>query len=428
MSDIIRGLIGLITLIGIGYACSNNRKNINWRLVGTGVSLQLLIGLALKIEIVRLLFEGLSAFFIRLMQFTNDGSRFLFGSLVTDMSSFGYIFAFQVLPTIVFISALSSALYYLNVLQKVVYLFAWVMNKTMRLSGAESLAAAANIFVGQTEAPLMVKPYVSKMTKSEIMCLMSGGMATVAGGVFIAYISMLGGTDPEAQKLFGKHLLMASIISAPAAIVAAKLMIPETEPIDQTLFIPKNQIGSNVLDAIADGTAQGIKLAVNVAGMLLVFIALVALINFVLQDLIGHYTQLNKVIANATNERYSGLSLEFILGALGAPVAWIIGVPNADLMSVGQLLGTKTVLNEFVAYENLAAMKTDGQLTDMKSILIATYALCGFANFSSIGIQIGGISVLAPDQRALLARLGFRALISGTMACLMTACVAGMLF
>ena len=271
MSDIIRGLIGLITLIGIGYACSNNRKNINWRLVGTGVSLQLLIGLALKIEIVRLLFEGLSAFFIRLMQFTNDGSRFLFGSLVTDMSSFGYIFAFQVLPTIVFISALSSALYYLNVLQKVVYLFAWVMNKTMRLSGAESLAAAANIFVGQTEAPLMVKPYVSKMTKSEIMCLMSGGMATVAGGVFIAYITMLGGTDPEAQKLFGKHLLMASIISAPAAIVAAKLMIPETEPIDQTLFIPKNQIGSNVLDAIADGTAQGIKLAVNVAGMLLVY-------------------------------------------------------------------------------------------------------------------------------------------------------------
>ncbi|WP_394805721.1 NupC/NupG family nucleoside CNT transporter [Nonlabens ulvanivorans] len=311
-----------------------------------------------------------------------------------------------------------------------VYVFAWVMSKTMRLSGAESLAAAANIFIGQTEAPLVVKPYLDKMTKSEILCLMVGGMATIAGGVLAAFIEFLGGTDPIAKAEFARHLITASIMSAPAAIVMAKMLFPETDTdkIDRKLDISKEKIGSNVLDAISRGTTDGLKLAVNVGAMLLVFTAIIAVVNWFLGDLIGAPSGLNDLIVDATDGRYQKFSMQYILGNLFAPIAWIIGVPAADIVAVGQLLGEKTILNEFFAYASLSKLKAAGVLTNYRSIVISTYALCGFANFASIGIQIGGIGVLAPSQRKTLAAFGIKALIGGTCAALLTATIAGMLF
>ena len=301
------------------------------------------------------------------------------------------------------------------------------MSKTMRLSGAESLAAAANIFIGQTEAPFVIKRYLEKMTKSELMCLMIGGMATIAGGVLAAYIAFLGWSS-EAEKIyFAKHLLSASIMSAPAAIVIAKILYPETEEVDRSLDISRDKIGVNILDAISRGTTDGLKLAINVGAMLLVFTAIIAVFNWITVDWIGGPTGLNELIATSTDGRYTGLSLQYLLGNLFAPVAWIIGVPTADIVAVGQLLGEKTILNEFFAYASLSDLKNTGVLTTNRSIVIATYSLCGFANFASIGIQIGGIGGLAPSQKATLARFGFKALIGGTIAALMTATIAGML-
>nr|WP_244895647.1 nucleoside transporter C-terminal domain-containing protein [Nonlabens tegetincola] len=311
-----------------------------------------------------------------------------------------------------------------------VFVFAWVMSKTMRLSGAESLAAAANIFIGQTEAPLVVKPYLEKMTKSEILCLMVGGMATIAGGVLAAFIGFLGQGDPEQEVFFTKQLLTASIMSAPAAIVIAKMLFPETNPekIDRSLKVSKDKIGTNILDAISRGTTDGLKLAVNVGAMLLVFTALIAVVNWTLGDLIGEWTGLNVVINDYTNGQYENLSMQYILGNIFAPVAWIIGVHSDDIVLIGQLLGEKTILNEFIAYGSLKDLKEAGKIAHPKSIIIATYALCGFANFASIGIQIGGIGVLAPSQRATLAKFGIKALIGGTCAALLTATIAGMLY
>ena len=326
-----------------------------------------------------------------------------------------------------FFSGLTSLLYYLNVLQYVVYAFAWVMKRTMRISGVESLAAAANIFVGQTEAPLVVKPYVSKMTRSEVMCLMTGGMATIAGGVLVAYIGMLGGDDPVARQAFASHLLIASIMSAPAAVLAAKLLVPETEPCSDELLFPRHEMGCNLLDAITTGTSQGLKLALNVGAMLIVFTALIALVNFVLEAGLGRWTGLNGVVERITQGQYDGFTLQFVLGVLFAPLAWIMGVPHGDLLTVGQLLGEKTVLNEFYAYATFGELKSSGTITNPKSIIIATYALCGFANFASIGIQIGGIGVIAPNKRVTLSQLGLYALVGGTIACFLTACIAGML-
>jgi CNT family concentrative nucleoside transporter len=370
--------------------------------------------------------DAVSRFFIALMGFSQSGAEFLFGGLV-DPSSFGFIFAFQVLPTIVFFSALTSALYYLNILQFVVYGFAWLMQRTMRLSGAESLAAAANIFVGQTEAPLVVKPYLEKMTASEILSLMTGGMATIAGAVMVAYIAMLGGGDPERMQFFATHLLVASMLSAPAALVTAKILLPETGTVDRDLLIPRHRVGDNLIDAITRGATEGVKLAVNVAAMLLVFTAMIALVNFIARDGVGAWTGLNERIAGWSGGRYDGLTLQVLLGLLMAPVAWLIGVPTGDLLTVGQLLGEKTILNEFYAYATFARLKDAGDLVNERSVVIATYALCGFANVASIGIQVGGISALAPGQRGTLARLGVRAMIAGTIAALMTASIAGML-
>jgi CNT family concentrative nucleoside transporter len=431
--EIVRGIFGLLILIGIAFLFSKHKRKINWKLVGSGVAIQLLLALLVfKVPAFASVFGVVAGFFTQLLSFTDAGAEFIFGNMVSSdpeiTKTIGYIFAFKVLPTVVFFSALTSLLYYLGILQKIVFGFAWILSKTMRLSGAESLAAAANIFVGQTEAPLVVKPYIEKMTKSEIMCLMTGGMATIAGGVFAAFIGFLGGDDPIAQREFAKHLLTASILSAPAAIVCAKILFPETEEVDEKLDISEEKMGSGPLEAISLGTTDGIKLAVNVGGMILVFLAFIAMINYFLFDIIGHFTGLNETIAAAT--AYDGLNLQMILGYIFAPLAWVVGITSEDMVLSGQLLGEKTVINEFIAYLSLKGMiaAEGGAQLQERSIIILTYALCGFSNFSSIGIQIGGISSLAPNQRPVLARLGLRALIGGTLACLMTATIAGMLF
>lgn len=443
-NSFLRGIIGILSVLGICYLFSRNRKAIDWRTVFSAIVLQTVFAiLVLKVPNLpihipfvdaiidispRSIFSGIAGFFVAILSYTRAGSEFLFGGLITRMDSVGYIFAFQVLPTIIFFSALSSLLYYLGILQKIVGGFAWVMSHLMRLSGAESLSAAANIFMGQTEAPLLIKPYVPNMTRSEILCVMVGGMATIAGGVFAAYVGFLGGTDPAKQLIFATHLLSASIMSAPAAIMASKMLLPETEQINTVSKISSEKMGENPLDAIANGTTEGLKLAANVAVMLLVFIAMMAMFNSILFDLIGHYSGLNALIKTSTSGAYEGLRLEFIFGLIGAPLAWLIGTPTEDIMSIGRLLGEKTIVNEFVAYTSLGVMKDAGILINQKSIIIAIYALCGFSNFGSIGIQIGGIGSLAPDQRPTIASLGLLALLGGTMACLMTAVIAGMLY
>ena len=426
-----RGVIGIVFIIGLCFVLSANKRKIDWRLVATGLGLQILFAvLVLKVPAVAFVFDWVSDKVVDFLNVSEAGADFVFGGLIDVNSSLGYIFAFKVLPTIVFFSAFTSLLYYLGILQKIVYGFAWIMSKTMRLSGSESLAAAANIFIGQTEAPLVVKPYLDKMTKSEMLCLMVGGMATIAGGVLAAFIAFLGG-DSDAEKIiFTKHLLTASIMSAPAAIIIAKILFPEDDPenINRELDISKEKIGSNVLDAISRGTTDGLKLAVNVGAMLLVFTAIMAVLNWMLGDLIGDPTGLNEKIAGWTDGRYESFSMQYILGNLFAPVAWLIGVPFEDVIAVGQLLGEKTILNEFFAYASLSTLKNTGVLVNYRSIVISTYALCGFANFASIGIQIGGIGVLAPSQRGVLAKFGIKALIGGTCAALLTATIAGMLF
>lgn len=427
MMQILNGLLGIVAIIAILFLLSSSRKNINWRTIGMALLLQLSFAfLVIKVEVVKSAFQFLSGFFVRLLSFTQAGSEFLFGSLITNIDSFGFIFVFQVLPTILFFAALTSALYYFGILQKVVFAFAWVMNRLMRLSGAESLAASANIFLGQTEAPLLIRPYIERMTKSEIMALMTGGMATIAGGVLAAYIGFLGGTDPVQQQLFATHLLSASIMAAPGSLLAAKLLVPETEPFDKELKVNKENIGSNVLEAISNGTSDGLKLAVNVGAMLLVFTALMAMMNFIFKSA-GEFTGLNELIVSTTGGKYEGLTLQYILGNVFAPISWLIGVRGDDVLLIGQLLGEKTVLNEFFAYSTLAGMRESAAFADPRSIIIATYALCGFANFASIGIQIGGIGSLAPGKRAQLSALGVRALIGGTAACLLNGAIAGML-
>ena len=426
--NLIRGFIGLIFLIFIAFIFSRNKNKINWNLVTKGLLIQIIFAvLILKVPIVQDFFEWFSKIFITILNFTREGSIFLFGDLITNTDSFGYIFAFQVLPTIVFFSALTSILFYYGVLQKIVFGFAFFMKKTLKLSGSESLAAAGNIFLGQTESPLLVKPYINKMTMSELLCLMGGGMATIAGGVLAAYIGFLGGTDINEQLFFAKHLLAASVMSAPAAVVVTKILLPETEEINEEMKIVKKELGENALDAISLGTTQGLKLAINVGAMLLVFIAFITMVNYVLKDFFGDLTGLNDWVVNISKGQYQGFSLEFILGYLLAPVAWIIGVCKEDMILIGQLLGEKTVLNEFVAYISLANLKDSMAFYEERSMIIATYILCGFANFASIGIQIGGIGVLAPDRRVDLSKLGILALIAGTLACLFTATIVGML-
>lgn len=425
---ILRTLLGIVVLTAILWAFSSNRKAIKWWTILKGLALQFFLAVAvLKIPGFSWAFDQFSMGAVTLLDFTKEGSEFLFGGLITNTDSFGYLFAFQVLPTIIFFSALTSLFYYYGILQRVVKGMAWIMQKTLKLSGAESLAAAGNIFIGQTEAPLLVKPYIKNMSRSELLCLMSGGMATIAGGVLAAYIGYLGGETEAGKIFFAKHLITASILSAPAAIISAKILLPETEKVEDVARISRQSMGSNALDAISNGTSEGIKLAVNVGAMLLVFVALVYGVNYVIINSVGSWFGLNEWTANITNGQFDSFSLQFMLGALLSPIAWILGIPSADLMLVGQLLGEKTILNEFYAYVSLTEMREQGLFSSERSVLLSTYMLCGFANISSIGIQIGGIGVLAPSRRKDLSELGVKSLIAGTMASLYTAAIVGLL-
>lgn len=432
MYDIFRGVIGLALLLAIAFLFSKNKKRIDWKLVGYGLFLQVLFGvLVTQVPLVADGFAVVSRGFVTFLDFSQAGAQFLFGNLANpaENGGLGFIFAFSVLPTIIFFSTVSSGLYYMGILQKIVWGIAWVMSKGMRLSGAESLSAAGNIFLGQTEAPLLVRPFISRMTRSELMCLMTGGMATLAGGVLAAYVAFLGGDDPVQKALFAAHLLTASIMNAPAGIVLAKILVPETEPekITTKLEVNDEQLGVNLVDALSRGAADGLRLAANVGGMLLAFIAVIALVNYLLTDMIGVWTGLNEWVVVSTNGSFQGFSLQYILGQIFRVFAFIMGVPWADTLQVGSLLGQKTAINEFVAYLDLAEMKSAGTLSP-KAIVMATYALCGFSNFSSIAIQIGGIGSMAPSQQGNLSKLGFLALIGASLACMMTATIAGMLY
>jgi CNT family concentrative nucleoside transporter len=423
-----RGILGMFSLIVIAFLFSANRKAISWKKVAIGLSLQLVIAVGvLKITLVQKGFELVGKLFIEILEYTKAGSSFLFAGLISDMDSFGYIFAFQVLPTIIFFSALTSLLFYLGIIQWIVKMLAIGLSKFLGISGMESLSVAGNIFLGQTEAPLLIKAYLEKMNKSEMLLVMIGGMATVAGAVLAAYIGFLGGGDKELELVFAKHLLAASVMAAPGAIVISKILYPQTEEVNKDVTVSQEKIGSNILDAIANGTTEGLRLAVNVGAMLLVFVAVIAMLNGGL-DLIGNLTTLNDIIA--ANTAYDKLSIEFILGYAFAPLMWLIGVPTIDMTLMGQLLGIKLVASEFVGYIQLAELKNMANATHLtynKSIIMATYMLCGFANFASIGIQIGGIGSLAPGQRKTLSEFGIKALIGGTIASLMSATIAGMI-
>ena len=441
-NSFIRGIIGLVSLFAIAFIFSSNRKAINWRTVGIGLAFQIVIAIGvLKVPFIQNIFEFIGKIFVKILEYTQAGSKFLFEGLVVDMDTFGFIFAFQVLPTIIFFSALTSVLFYLGIIQKVVKAFGWLLSKLLRISGAESLSVAGNIFLGQTEAPLLIKAYLEKMNKSEILLVMIGGMATVAGAVLAAYIGFLGGDDPVLRLVFAKHLLAASVMAAPGAIVISKILYPQTESNDTDVEVSADKIGSNFLDAIANGTTEGLKLAVNVGAMLLVFVAFIALINGGLGALASfdgltieslgidwHFTSLNEAIA--ANSSYDGLSLEFILGTIFAPLMWLIGVAKEDMMLMGQLLGIKLAASEFVGYIQLAGLKDITNISHLKydkSIIMATYMLCGFSNFASIGIQIGGIGSLAPGQRKTLSKFGMKALLGGSIASLISATIAGMI-
>ena len=487
MTSISRGVIGMIALIAIAYIFSSDRKSISWKVVGIGLFMQLIIAIGvLYVPFVKSFFEIIGGLFVDVMDFTKAGTSFLFNSFATgEMESPILTFAFVILPTIVFFSALTSVLFFLGVIQKVVKGLAFILTRTLNISGAESLSVAGNIFLGQTEAPLMIKAYLSKMNRSEILLVMIGGMATVAGGVLAAYVNFLGGDDPVQQAFYAKHLLSASVMAAPGAIVVAKILMPQTEKINNDIEVTKDKVGSNILDAMATGTTEGLKLAVNIGAMLLVFFAFIALINHILQ-VYGHFTSIyhwilavvvaavlafikkeewkpiktffltvfgllflivlyrylmvinvdgykfgnsiNSWVGKNTN--YDNLSMEFILGYTFAPLMWLIGVAKEDITMLGQLLGIKIIASEFVGYINLATFKDVGEAMHLqyeKSVMIATYMLCGFANFASIGIQVGGIGQLAPNQRKRLSEFGMKALLGGTLASLLSANFAGML-
>jgi len=427
INTLIRGMIGMAFLIFVSFLLSNNKKAINWKTAGFGLLIQLILAVGvLKVGWVQEIFEFAGKIFVKILEFTMEGTKFLFGDLVS-LDNFGNVFVFAILPTVIFFAALTSVLFYFGIIQKVVKLMALMLSKILGVSGPESLSVAGNIFLGQTESPLMIKAYLEKMTKSEILLVMIGGMATVAGGVLAAYIGFLGGEDPELKIFYAKHLLTASVMAAPGAIVISKILYPETEKIDTNVTITQDKIGDNFLDAISNGTTEGLKLAANIAAMLLVFIAFIAMGNYIL-DKFGDLIEINSWIEN--NTVYNNLSIEFVLGYLFAPLMWLIGVAKEDMTLMGQLLGIKIVASEFIGYIQLADLKEASSLVHLnyqKSIIIATYMLCGFANFASIGIQIGGIGSLAPGQRKNLSKFGFKALIGGTLASLLSATIAGMI-
>lgn len=431
--SIFRGIIGIAVVILIAFLFSEKKSKIPWKIVGIGLLFQIVLAFLILnpfgvsfLEYFRLGFQLLGKMFVAILDFSKAGADFLFGSFL-DTEKHGFLFAFQVLPTIIFFSALTSLLFYMGLIQKIVYYFALIMTKVLNLSGAESLSVAGNIFLGQTESPLMIKAYLAKMSRSELLLVMTGGMATLAGGVLAAYIAFLGGDDPIERLIFAKHLLAASFMAAPGAVIISKILIPQTQEINSNVEVSKEKIGSNVLDAISNGTVEGLKLAVNVASMLLVFIAFLAMGNFILFK-IGSFTGLNSLIYDFSNGQFSELSLQVILGYIFAPLMWLLGVCSEDITIVGRLIGEKLIMTEFIGYISLGDLKSAGSFTQEKSITMATYMLCGFANFASIGIQIGGIGSLAPSKRKLLSELGMKALLAGTLASLLSATIVGMTY
>lgn len=425
---LLRGLLGMTVLVFIAWIFSTDRKAISWKMVGTGLVIQLLLAVGiLYIPFFQLFFEFIGKGFVKILTFTNEGVNFLMKNNQTGkVDPALQNFAFSILPTIIFFSAFTSLLFYLGIIQFFVRIFGFALSRALGLSGPESMSVAGNIFLGQTESPLLIKPYLEKMNRSEILLVMSGGMATLAGGVLAAYIGFLGGGDPVQQIIFAKHLLTASVMAAPGVVVISKIIVPQTEKINKKIEVAPGDVGKNALDAIANGTGDGLRLAVNVGAMLLVFIAFIAFINFVFIK-IGDWTSINEKIASITSGKYDELSLEFILGYTLSPLMWLIGVAKEDITLVGSLLGKKLILTEFVAYIDLSGMKAAGDFTDTKSIMMSVYMLCGFANFASIGIQIGGIGALAPGRRVLLAQFGMRALLAGTLASLLSATIIGVL-
>ncbi|MEK9740672.1 MAG: nucleoside transporter C-terminal domain-containing protein [Flavobacteriaceae bacterium] len=425
--SLMRGTLGMFVLIGIAYVLSNNKKQIAWKTVGLGLLIQIIIAIGvLKIDLIKRGFETLGNFFIKILEYTGAGTKMLLGEF-GNIETYGFIFVFQALPVIIFFSALSSILYYFGIIQKVVGFLAWGLTKLFRISGSESLSVAGNIFLGQTEAPLLIKAYLEKMNRSELFLVMVGGMATVAGSVLGAYIGFLGGDDPVQRLEFAKSLLAASVMAAPGAVVIAKIMYPQTEEIKTEIEISHDKIGENFLSAISIGTGEGIRMAVNVAAMLLVFIALIALANSIFSGM-GDLLGLNLWIAQ--NTPYEAFTIEFILGYLFAPLMWLVGVAKEDMALMGQLLGIKIVASEFVGYTQLVDLKDATSalhFSYQKSVIMATYMLCGFANFASIGIQVGGIGIIAPKIRKTLTELGFKAMIAGSIVSLMSATIAGII-
>ncbi len=427
LTSIARGLLGISAIVVLAYLLSNNKKNIDWKTIAIGLLSQIIIAVGvIKVDAVKIFFEKIGEAFLAIVVFTNEGTKVLFGELANS-DKYGAIFAFQILPVIIFFSALTSVLYYYGIIQKVVKAMAWLLTKLLNISGQESLAVVGNIFLGQTEAPLLVKGYLNKMNRSEYFLLMTGGMATVAGSVLAAYIGFLGGDDPVQRVEVAKNLIIASVMAAPGAIVISKLIYPQVETINKDFKVNEKITGDNLLTAITNGTRDGIKMAVNVGAMLLVFLALIALINGILfqgADLFG----INDWIKN--NTVYESLSLELILGYIFAPLMWLIGIAKEDITLMGQLLGVKLAASEFVAYIELANLKDLSSvvhLTYQKSVIMATIMLCGFANFASIGIQVAGIGILAPKKYKLLTELGLKAMIAGTLVSLLSATMVGMI-
>lgn len=429
LESLLRGLLGMAVLIGISILLSNNRKAINWRTVGFGLMAQLILAICvLRVDFVQDIFRWIGNLFLAVLDFTMKGTEFLFAAFSTGKIENSLdTFAISILPTIIFFSSLTSLLFYLGVIQKVVKGLAWLLTKLLQVSGAESLSVAGNIFLGQTESPLMIKAYLEKMNKSEILLVMIGGMATVAGGVLAAYIGFLGGEDEFLREYYAKHLLTASVMAAPGAIVISKILYPQTETIKNDVQVSQDKVGSNILDAIANGTTEGLKLALNIGAMLLVFLALIAMLNGIL-GWVGSFGNINSWLQDHT--AYDSLSLEFILGYAFAPLMWLIGIAKEDITLMGQLLGIKLVASEFIGYIQLAELKNPLEVVHLKyekSVIMATYMLCGFANFASIGIQVGGIGSLAPGQRKTLSELGIKALVGGSIASLLSATIAGLI-
>ena len=425
IESLLRGLIGMFTLIALAYLLSNNRKAISWKLVGIGILTQITIAICIiKISLIKKFFGIISSLFVKILDFTNAGTSMLLGEF-SSIDKYGFIFVFQALPIIIFFSALTSILFYFGIIQKIVKFLAWALKKLLGISGAESLTVAGNIFLGQTESPLLIKAYLEKMNRSEIFLVMLGGMATVAGSVMGAYIGFLGGDDPNERLFFAKNLLAASVMAAPGAVVIAKILYPQTEGVSENLNVSMDKIGNNLISVISNGTREGVRMAVNVGAMLLVFISLIAMINggfLAAGDLLG----LNKWVAE--NTLYENFSIELVLGYLFAPLMWLIGVETDDIALMGQLLGVKLVASEFVGYIQLAGLKdlnNTFHLSYEKSVVMASYFLCGFANFASIGIQVGGISIIAPKQLKNLSELGFKAMIGGAIVSLMSATIVG---